>query len=57
MAYVMFVLISTGNYGSHSTFQYEFKDKIQCENSLATMKKKFDIGDGRWLGYCQEVKK
>lgn len=61
MSYVMFVLIidsfSYGNGGGlgATSFQYEFKDKTQCENALKTMKRRFEINN--FKGYCQEVRK
>lgn len=61
MAYVLFVIVAKGFYGSYAgglaSFQYEFKDKIQCENALKVMEKRFDHGTSYFNGYCQEVKK
>lgn len=69
MIYVMFVLIKIGGYSSAVTFQYEFKDKNQCENALVVMRNRFtgDIVEvnsdikvtrlGNFFGYCQEVRK
>lgn len=59
MAYVLFVIVGKGFYGSYAgglaSFQYEFKDKAQCESSLSNMKKRFDYGTAYFTGYCQEV--
>lgn len=40
-----------------ASFQYEFKDKVQCEHVLENMKKHFDIGRSTNRAFCQEVRK
>ena len=53
MVYVLFALIEV--YKGGASFQYEFKDKTQCEKALVNMKKRFQCHSLE--GYCQEVKK
>jgi len=42
--------------GGVTSFQYEFKDRIQCTSSFGEITKRFE---NRYsvLGYCQEVRK
>lgn len=53
MVYVLFAFIEVLRGGA--SFQYEFKDKTQCEKSLDNMKKRFRFYATE--GYCQEVRK
>lgn len=53
MTYVMFFVIYTN--GGMASFQYEFKDKVQCENAVKVMEKRFSNSNVK--GYCQEVRK
>lgn len=51
LVYVLFVVI----YGSNkmTSFQYEFKSRIQCENAGKNFEKRFY----RANSFCQEVRK
>lgn len=57
MTYVMFVLVTVGP--GATSFQYEFKDKTQCENAIKTMVDRFQLSNFFYpvRAYCQEVKK
>ncbi|MEK2647348.1 hypothetical protein [Bdellovibrio sp. BCCA] len=63
MIYVLFVMVMFDEIhsGGLGTFQYEFSDKTQCENSLTVMKRRFENSlkatDVKVIGYCQEVRK
>ena len=55
LVYVMFALY-TNQLGAGASWQYEFPTKIQCENSVKEIKKRFD-GSFKVAAYCQEVRK
>ena len=40
-----------------SSFQYEFKDRVQCENAIKVMKNRFENYNVHLTAYCQEVRK
>ena len=57
IVYVLFALVTT-NFPNTTSFTYEFKDKLQCENALKNIKK--HLTDGGYSkqetkGFCQEV--
>lgn len=50
------VSVSYHGMGS-SSFQYEFKDKLQCENAIKVMNNRFRNHYISLTAYCQEVRK
>lgn len=55
--FALFAVNGTSTGMGSSSFQYEFKDKPQCENAIKVMKNRFENYNVQLTAYCQQVRK